>query len=248
LSETRRRGHASRITLALATMDEQTVTKLVSESERLNEDESSQWSSVEALWQPYVTDNDLEAQFRLAYYYLFCSFDERPQKRTEMEGLLQKAVERGHPDATYWLGTLLSEGAERDALLLTAGESGSMEAQRALGTLYATGDWTGPRDSARAAEWYRRAAERGHPDAQYNLGFMYLLGEGVQVDPGEGLLWLRRSAEQGDEQSLRLLADLYRKGNYGVAANETEAQLWDERYRKTDLYRLREQRWGAEGA
>ncbi len=80
-------------------MDEQIVTKVVAESECLNEDESSRWSSLEALWQPNITENDLEARFRLAYYYLFCSFDEGPQKRTEMQGLLQKAAERGHPDA-----------------------------------------------------------------------------------------------------------------------------------------------------
>jgi TPR repeat protein len=132
-----------------------------------------------------------------------------------------------------------------DALLLKAGELGSLEAQRDLGALFATGNWTGPRDSVRAVEWYRHAAERGHADAQYNLGFMYLLGEGVQADPDEGLRWLRTSAEQGDEQSVRLLADLYRNGLYGVSANAAEARLWDEKYRKTDLYRLRKKKWGA---
>jgi TPR repeat protein len=132
--------------------------------------------------------------------------------------------------------------------LLKAGELGSLEAQRDLGALYATGDWTGPRDAVRAAEWYRRAAERGHLDAQYNLGFMYLLGEGVQADPNEGLRWLRRSAEQEDEHAMGLLADVYRNGYYGVSADPTEAKLWHEKYRKTELYRLREQKWGAEEA
>ena len=123
-----------------------------------------------------------------------------------------------------------------------------MEAQRDLGALYATGDWSGPRDPVRAAEWYRRAAERGHPDAQYNLGFMCLLGEGVEASPSEGLHWLKRSADQGDESAIRLLADLYRLGSYGVSANDAEARLWQERYRKTDLYRLRKQKWGSEEA
>jgi hypothetical protein len=136
--------------------------------------------------------------------------------------------------------------SRRDALLLKAGESGSLEAQRDLGALYATGDWTGPRDAVRAAEWYRRAAERGHPDAQYNLGFMYLLGEGVQTSPSEGLQWLRRSADQGDETAIRLLADLYRNGKYGVPADDEEGRRWQERYKKTDLYRLRKQKWGSE--
>ena len=229
-------------------MDEQLVRELVAESERLNDDESSEWSSLEALWRPYVAEGDLEAQFRLAYYYLFCSFDEGPKKRTEMEDLLRKAAARDHADAVYWLRELCPDAAEKDALLQRAGEMGSLEAQRDLGALYATGDWTGPQDSLQAANWYKRAAERGHVDAQYNLGFMYLLGEGIQADPGEGLRWLRRSAEQGDEQSMRLLADVYRDGNYSVSPDAVEAKLWDERYRKTQLYRLRKQKWGTEGA
>jgi hypothetical protein len=228
-------------------MDEQRIKHLIAESERLNEDEQSAWSSVEALWLPYVAKGDIEAQFRVAYYYLFGSFEEGPQKRTEMEGLLRSAAERSHPEAVYWLSHLYQKGAERDALLLRAGELGSIDAQRDLGAFYATGDWTGPRDSSRAADWYRRAAERGHVDAQYNLGFMHLLGEGVQTDPDQGLRWLRRSAEQGDEQSLRLLVDVFRNGTFGVPANATEAQLWDERYKKTELYRLRKQKWGPEG-
>jgi len=86
-----------------------------------------------------------------------------------------------------------------------------------------------------ATEWYRRAAERGHADAQYNLGFMYLLGEGVQANPNEGLRWLRLSADQGDESAIRLIADLYRDGMYGVSADPAEEPLWQERYRMTDL-------------
>jgi len=159
--------------------------------------EANDWSAVEALWRPYISQNDVEAQFRLAYYYLFYSFDEEPQTRAEMEKLLWTAAERDHPDAVYWLSHLYPNGTERDALLVKAGELGSLEGQRDLGALYATGDWTGPHDAVRAAEWYRRAAERGHPDAQYNLGFMYLLGEGVTSDAAEGLRWLRRAADQG---------------------------------------------------
>jgi TPR repeat protein len=229
-------------------MDEHTAKRLIEKSELLNEDETSKWSSVEALWKPYISQDDLEAQFRLAYYYLFGCFDEGPEKRTEMEKLLRTAADRAHPDAVYWLGHLYPEGAERDSLLLRAGELGSLEAQRDLGALCATGDWTGPHDPARAALWYRRAAERGHTDAQYNLGFMYLRGEGLPCDHMEGLRWLHCAADQGDEQSLRLLADLYRNGHYGVPLDLDEAERWDKQYRQTELYRLSEERRAAKAA
>jgi TPR repeat protein len=224
-------------------MNESIAKRLMDETEVLHKDDASQWSAVEALWQPYIAQNDVEAQFRLAYYYLFYSFDEEPQKRAEMEKLLRTAAERAHPDAVYWLSRLYPKGAERDSsLLLRAGELGSLEGQRDLGALYATGDWTGPRDSARAAEWYRRAAERDHEDAQYNLGFMYLLGEGVPKDTKEGLRWLLRAADQGDEMSIRLLADLYQNGHYGVPLDPAEAERWDKRYRQSELYRMFEEK------
>jgi hypothetical protein len=219
----------------------------VDETKLLLEDDAIEWTTLEALWRPYVDRNDVDAQFHLAEFYLDY-YDEGPQKEMEMKDLLRRAANQGHADAAYRLRQQYPEGAERDALLLKAGELESLEAQRDLGALYATGDWTGPRDSVRAVEWYRRAAERGHPDAQYNLGFMCLIGEGVEANPNEGLRWLKRSADQGDECAIRLLADLYRNGKYGIPADAVEAKLWQERYRKTDLYRLREQKWGAEGA
>ncbi len=222
--------------------------RLVDEAKLLLEDDATEWAAVEALWRPYVERADVDAQFHLANFYLDYAFDEGPEKEIEVKELLRRAADQGHADAIYRVRQQYPEGAERDALLLKAGELGSLEAQRDLGALYATGGWTGPRDAVRAAEWYRRAAERGHPDAQYNRGFMCLLGEGVEANPNEGLLWLKCSADQGDECAVRLLADLYRNGKYGVPADAVEAELWQEKYRKTDLYGLRVQKWGEEGA
>lgn len=219
-------------------MDADRIKRLVEESERLNDDEASEWGSVEALWAPYILQDDTEAKFRLAYFYLFGSFDEGPSKHLEMEKLLRTASDRNHPEAIYWLGHLYEEGEDRDQLLLRAAELGSLEAQRDLGALYATGHWTGPQDAARAADWYGRAAIRGHSDAQYNLGFMYLLGEGVEANAQEGLRWLHLSADQGNESSLRLLADVYKCGYYGVPIDATEAGRWEEKYRKSELYRM----------
>src|SRR5579863_6665699 len=111
-------------------MDEVTAQRLKDETETLHE--ANDWPAVEALWRPYIAQDDVEAQFRLAYYYLFYSFDEEPQTRTEMEKLLRSAADRAHPDAAYWLSRVSPRGAERDSLLLRAGELGSLEGQRDL--------------------------------------------------------------------------------------------------------------------
>jgi uncharacterized protein len=189
------------------------------------------WPSLEKLWRPYVDQGDLDAQALLAYMCLWC-FDETEQKDQEMRSLLHAAANAGNADAMYWFASFsMSEGAERDELLKKAAESGSRGAQRHLGAMYATGDWTaGPKDLAKAVCWYRLAAERGHHDAQYNLGFMYILGQGVPPDVAEGLLWLHRSADRGNTSAMRLLADLYRNGYYGVAIDTEKANHWDKEY------------------
>ena len=46
-------------------------------------------------------------------------------------------------------------------------------------------------------KWYRKSAEQGIADAQFNLGVMYDEGRGVTQDYNEAVKWYRKSAEQG---------------------------------------------------
>jgi hypothetical protein len=138
---------------------------------------------------------------------------------------LQEAADAGHADAMYWITRRgRAEDKESDELLMKAGELGSRGAQRDLGALYATGDWTGPKDPIRGIHWYRLAAERGHDDAQYNVGFMYILGEGTDANVDEGLRWIHRAAMQGNWCARHLLADLYQNGYYGVTKKYRRSQ------------------------
>lgn len=67
-------------------------------------------------------------------------------------------------------------------------------------------------DPARAAYWYRRAAEAGDPRAQYNLGLMLKLGLGVSRDYDQALVWLRRAAERGSGEACFVLGNMARLG------------------------------------
>ena len=60
-------------------MDPLTRRQLIDATEAFHEENN--WSAVEALLRPHVERGDLEAQFRLAYYYLVYSFDEEPNTR-----------------------------------------------------------------------------------------------------------------------------------------------------------------------
>ena len=52
-------------------------------------------------------------------------------------------------------------------------------------------------DPAKAAKWFRSAAERGDPVGQLNLGDLYSRGLGVERDPVQAYVWFSLSAAQG---------------------------------------------------
>src|SRR5210317_891265 len=68
--------------------------------------------------------------------------------------------------------------------------TGNAEAQFNVGLMYKDGDGV-PQDHAKAAEWYRKAAEQGYAEAQYYLGISYYYGEGVHQDDTEAAKWYR---------------------------------------------------------
>ena len=49
----------------------------------------------------------------------------------------------------------------------------------------------------KAIEWYKKAAEQGYADAQYNLGIMYENGHGVDQDDSMAMRWYAKAAAQG---------------------------------------------------
>src|SRR5438552_18324487 len=117
-----------------------------------------------------------------------------------MNELLKDAAAKDHPDAIWFLATRQTHppNPEFERLLLRAGQLGSVHAQRELGVMCATGDWSGPKDLAEAARWYRLAAEKGNAESQYDLGFMLLLGEGKPKNTEEGVMWLDRAGKLGE--------------------------------------------------
>ncbi len=61
------------------------------------------------------------------------------------------------------------------------------------------------KDATKGIRCYELAANAGHVGAQYNLGLMYLKGEGVPRDALNGLGWLAKAADSGDKKAQALL-------------------------------------------
>ena len=65
-----------------------------------------------------------------------------------------------------------------------------------------------PRNSYRALQWMRDAAERGDLEAQKAVGRLYLTGlEEMGSDPREAEKWLTLAASRGDKEAEQLLAE-----------------------------------------
>ena len=70
-----------------------------------------------------------------------------------------------------------------------------------------------PKNLAAAARWFRKAAEQGMPEAQFDLGYLYRRGEGVPQDDLKAVDWWQKAADQGDTFAQSSLAGMYLDGN-----------------------------------
>jgi uncharacterized protein len=74
-------------------------------------------------------------------------------------------------------------------------------------------------DYVNALQLYRPLAEQGLAVAQFNVGLMYDLGQGVLQNYGEAVKWYRLAADQGRPDAQYQLGHLnYKQGDYAEAA------------------------------
>jgi TPR repeat protein len=82
-----------------------------------------------------------------------------------------------------------------------------------------------PQDPEQAAYWYRQAADKGHAEAQFNLGGLYASGKGVKRDEEQAARWVSVSASQGYAPAMANLGKRYVVGS-GVAQDDKRAYFW----------------------
>src|SRR5438445_635353 len=87
------------------------------------------------------------------------------------------------------------------------------------------GRWGVIQDDAEGVKWFRKAADKGDASAQYNLGIMYINGQGVRQDYAEALKWHLKAAEQGYADAQYEIGRRYFAGQ-GLAKDYSEAVRW----------------------
>ena len=118
----------------------------------------------------------------------------------EATSLLKRLADRGHPQSQYFLADCYANGIgtvknRQDfdrayPLFVLAAKHGHPDAAYRAGTCCENG-WGCRRESAKAVQFYRKAAAALHPGAMYRLGTAELNGElGLTKSPTEGVKWL----------------------------------------------------------
>lgn len=82
------------------------------------------------------------------------------------------------------------------------------------------------RDREKAAEFYLKAAELGHADAQNIVGCSYFGGSVFKKDEELGIYWLRKSAEQGHVFSQFILSSRFISDNNADIERKEEGFKW----------------------
>jgi hypothetical protein len=67
-------------------------------------------------------------------------------------------------------------------------------------------------DFSASLAWFKRAAEKGHPWAQYRLGLAYDVGAGVAPDASQAAFWYLKAGNQGVVSALFDLVAMHEEG------------------------------------
>lgn len=124
--------------------------------------------------------------------------------RTRAIQLFRRAADHGITAAQAHLQQLgVGQPGQRSASASTrVGDPAMTDFQQAQQLLLARG----PAEAARAAELFRRAAERGNALAEYDYGYCYEHGLGLPRDSAQALAWYQRAASHAADEAVRSIA------------------------------------------
>lgn len=127
----------------------------------------------------------------------------------EARNILQKLSDRAYPFAQYFLadgyfsGFFNKDKPDYDkafTLFVAASKHGHAESSYRAALCYEFG-WGSGTNYAKAVQFYRTAASKGHPGAAVRLGKACLTGDmGLTGRYREGVKWLKRASESADAQ------------------------------------------------
>ena len=150
----------------------------------------------------------------------------------------KKAAEGGYAPASIVCEEISRNPADIQDNLVSQrfkAEQGDPVACKALFQIYDTGKTSDGKkapvlkDHAEAIRLYMPCAEQGDADAQNTIGFMYLMGKGVDKDRELAEKLLKKAAESGCAQAAHRIAVMYDQGQCYVDPDLDKAVQWYQR-------------------
>ena len=83
-------------------------------------------------------------------------------------------------------------------------------------------------DAAEAADWYKKAVEKGNSDAMNNLAYMYERGDGISQNYENAMKLYNQAADAGNNTAMFNLGYCYEKGACGQSVDLEKALAWYE--------------------
>jgi TPR repeat protein len=176
-------------------------------------------------WQADAAQGNPHAQYNVGMAY--AEGRGAAQDFSKAAEFYTKAAEQGNVNAQYNLGTLYfnGKGVQKDSAAATkwfqkAAEQGDMNAAHCLADILYDN-----KNFAEARTWFEKAANAGIADAEFGLGLMYDLGDGVAQDHKEALRWYGKAAEGGSASAVCNIGILYYNGD-GVPVDRVLAHQY----------------------
>lgn len=99
------------------------------------------------------------------------------------------------------------------------------EAMSTLGIFYFFGQIDGSRDYKTAFYWFKKGAEKNHPECMFYLGEMYYSGLSVKTDYVSAMKWYKKAANLGHNKAMLAIGTMYQLGD-SVAKSCAQAKVW----------------------
>jgi len=139
----------------------------------------------------------------------------------------EEAALRGYEAGLLWHGNLLwrGQGGPEDKVTATklyerGAIKGNLVCMRNLATSYSS-ELNSP---IKAAEWYKRAGDRGFYESYQALSLLYLEGKLGSGRNADGIRYMRLAHENGVIEATFLLGTYYEFGKYGLKQDLGEAR------------------------
>ncbi len=118
--------------------------------------------------------------------------------------------------------------------LVLAAENGDVLAMVNLAAMLATGNDYISKNEKGAVYWYAQAILAGHITSKWDLGTMFLNGEGVEKNTQYRIQLIEAAAEEGEITACLFLSDIYKHGNGDIQSDKQKYKYFESRYREIE--------------